>query len=193
MPLLTANAKAATSLRHMAQALDEVFIVPAGPGDAAELARVHVRAWRETYQGLLPAAYLERMSVVTHARRFRAALMSASPREVLLVAEGAGGLVGYCGAAAAGEIGEIFTLYLVRRAQGRGFGGRMLVGAARGLAGLGARRLSVWVLEGNLRARAFYRHMGAGYAERRPARGFGGLIEVRYDWADLAALTASRV
>ena len=38
-------------------------IVPAGPGDAAELALVHVQAWRETYPGVLPAAYLARMSV----------------------------------------------------------------------------------------------------------------------------------
>ena len=83
----------------MTQALDEVFIVPAGPGDAAELARVHVRAWRETYHGLLPAAYLDRMNVVSHARRFRDQLIAAPPGEVVLAAEGAGGLVGYCGAA----------------------------------------------------------------------------------------------
>ena len=39
------------------------FVVfPAGPSDAEELARVHVTSWRETYRGLLPDAFLARMS-----------------------------------------------------------------------------------------------------------------------------------
>ena len=47
-----------------------VVIFPAGPADAEALARVHVQSWRETYRGLLPDAYLARMSEEAHARRF---------------------------------------------------------------------------------------------------------------------------
>ncbi|MEO7027112.1 MAG: GNAT family N-acetyltransferase, partial [Caulobacteraceae bacterium] len=188
--LLTALAKAANSL-GMAQTLDEVFILPAGPGDADGLARVHVQAWRETYQGLLPDAYLDRMSLPLHAGRFRAQLAAARPREVVLTVESAAGLIGYC----AGETGEgaaeVFTLYLLRRSQGRGLGRRLLTAWARAAVGGGARRLGLWVLEGNLRARAFYRHLGAAYAERRPARGFAGRMEVRYDWPDIDMLADS--
>ena len=73
---------------------DRTFaIIPAGPSDAAELARVHVQAWRETYPGILPRAYLERMSAPLHARRWRARLMRMN--EITLAAEGPEGLVGY--------------------------------------------------------------------------------------------------
>ena len=44
-------------------------VSPAGPADALELGRVHVTSWRETYPGLLPQAYLNRMSPKVHARR----------------------------------------------------------------------------------------------------------------------------
>ena len=47
------------------------MISPAGPGDAADLANVHVRAWRQTYPGILPQAALSRMSIAAHTRRFR--------------------------------------------------------------------------------------------------------------------------
>jgi hypothetical protein len=36
-------------------------ISPAGPADALELGRVHVKSWRETYPGILPQAALDRM------------------------------------------------------------------------------------------------------------------------------------
>ena len=55
--------------------VDTQFVIfPAGPTDAEDLARVHVRSWRETYKGLLPDAYLARMSEAAHARRFGQAL-----------------------------------------------------------------------------------------------------------------------
>jgi len=53
------------------EGLLDYAISPAGPADAADLAAVHVRSWRETYRGLLPQAALERMSVRAHARRFQ--------------------------------------------------------------------------------------------------------------------------
>ena len=76
------------------QRLDDIVIVAAGPGDAAALAEVHVTAWRETYQGLLPAAYLAQMNIHLYARRWRRQLMAAQPPEIVLAAEGRDGLVG---------------------------------------------------------------------------------------------------
>jgi len=61
-------------------------IAPAGPSDAAALARVHVDAWRETYAGILPRVYLERMSSALHEHRWRQRLLST--REATLAAEG---------------------------------------------------------------------------------------------------------
>jgi ribosomal protein S18 acetylase RimI-like enzyme len=170
-------------------------IFPAGPSDAEELARVHVASWRETYRGLLPEAYLARMSEPVYARRFAWSLLHPGRAELTLAAADRHGLVGYAAAGpsrtgAPGE-GEIATLYLLRQAQGHGLGRRLMADAARALAANGATSLMISVLRDNLRARGFYEHLG-GVAEtprRQPGPGGQLLYEVAYRWADIGVVT----
>ena len=67
------------------ESLLDYVISPAGPGDAADLANVHVRSWRQTYPGILPQAALSRMSIAAHTRRFRLELTRAHKGQVTLV------------------------------------------------------------------------------------------------------------
>jgi ribosomal protein S18 acetylase RimI-like enzyme len=175
--------------------VDTQFVVfPAGPADAEDLARVHVQSWRETYKGLLPDAYLARMSETAHARRFAHALMKPGPDDVTLAAADRWGLVGYVQGGPSrrrlADEAEVATLYLVRRVQGRGLGGRLLVGAARALASRGARSLVISVLRDNVGARGFYEHLGgeAEPARLEPGPGGGSYHEVAYRWADIRTL-----
>jgi ribosomal protein S18 acetylase RimI-like enzyme len=169
-------------------------IVPAGPGDAGELARVHVQAWRETYRGMLPQVYLDRMSVPVHTRRWRYRLLRGE--EVTLAAETPQGLVAYCSGdwardgARPGEA-EVSTLYVLRRAQRVGLGRRLLVGTARALEARGATSLVIWVLRDNIGARKFYEAMGGVCSRERDEPIGGGIVaSVAYRWTDLEALTA---
>lgn len=168
-------------------------IFPAGPADAEALADVHVRAWRETYRGLLPDAYLARMSVVAHARRWAGSLTRPGPGELTLAAADRAGLVGYACAAPsrtgrAGE-GEIQTLYILKRAQRAGLGRRLVADAARALAAQGATSLMISVLRDNHRARGFYERLGGVSEPERREPGPGGLVfEVAYRWGDIGAL-----
>lgn len=172
-----------------------VAVVPAGPGDAVDLARVHVEAWRETYPGMLPQPYLDRMSMAAHARRWRTRLMRSA--EITLVAENAEGLVGYCsgdwsraGGQAAGEA-EITTLYVLRRAQRAGLGRRLLTSTARALAARGATSLVIWVLRDNAGARRFYERLGGACEGERPEPIAGGTVAaVAYRWTDIGTLVA---
>jgi GNAT superfamily N-acetyltransferase len=171
--------------------LADIAITPAGPGDAAALGEVHVATWRQTYPGLLPQTYLTAMNPHLHARRWRHQLTRARSGEVVLVAEGPRGLIGYCaGALAAREAepseGDVFTLYLIQSAQGMGFGRRLLASMARVLAAQGAASLRLWVLNGNHSARGFYAHMGGRPSEERAVSGWGGgLKETAYRWDDI--------
>ena len=167
-------------------------IIPAGPGDAAELARVHIQSWRETYRGMLPQVYLDRMSMAVHTRRWRSRLIRGA--EVTLVAETPQGLAGYCsgdwarGGARPGEA-EIATLYLLKCAQGSGLGRRLLVSTARALAARGATSLVIWVLRDNAGARCFYERLGGVSArERDEAIGGGLVVAVAYRWTDIQTL-----
>jgi GNAT superfamily N-acetyltransferase len=161
-------------------------IVPAGPGDAAALARVHVRSWRETYAGLLPGAFLAQMNAGVYARRWRRQLMSAEPPEVVLCAEGAGGLVGYCGASVRDASAEVSTLYVIRPAQRRGVGKRLISSAGKVAAARGATSMRLWVLNGNAKAKSFYEHLGGVAGEERTVGGWDGAFrETLYHWRDI--------
>ena len=177
-------------------ASSSILILPAGPADAAELARVHVRSWRETYRGLLPDAYLARMSEPAFTRRFRRALTMPGPNDVTLAAAGPHGLVGYAqgGPSRRGtaDEAEIATLYVLREAQGLRLGRRLLVASARALAAQGARSLVISVLRDNLPARGFYEHLGGQAEPATLERGPGGALlhEVVYRWSEIGRLLA---
>ena len=175
--------------------VDTQFVIfPAGPADAEALARVHVQSWRETYKGLLPDAYLARLSEAAHARRFGHMLVKPGPDDVTLAAADRWGLVGYAqGGPSRRRVpdeAEVATLYLVRAAQNRGLGGRLLADAARGLAARGARSLVISVLRDNFGARGFYEHLGgeAEPARLEPGPGGGMFHEVAYRWTDIRTL-----
>jgi ribosomal protein S18 acetylase RimI-like enzyme len=170
------------------------FVVfPAGPTDAEDLARVHVTSWRETYRGLLPDAFLARMSEPGFARRFRR-LLTTPGEEVTLAAASRHGLVGYAqgGASRRNRHGEaeIATLYVLRHAQGHGLGKQLMVETARALAAQGATSLVISVLRDNIRARGFYEHLGGEPEAARQEPGPGGrlLYEVAYLWRDIRSL-----
>jgi ribosomal protein S18 acetylase RimI-like enzyme len=175
--------------------VDSRFVVfPAGPADAEALADVHVTSWRETYKGLLPDAYLARMSVPAHARRFAHQQLHPGPDDVTLAAADRTGIVGYAqgGPSRRGAPGEaeVATLYLLRAVQRHGLGGRLLRDAARALAAHGAWSLVISVLRDNLAARGFYEHLGGEAEPPRQERGPGGalLFEVAYRWTDIREL-----
>ncbi len=164
-------------------------ITPAGPADAAALAHVHVESWRETYAGILPQMYLDRMSVALHERQWRHRLLST--REATLAAEGHRGLVGYVSGQRArrrgpGEEAEIATLYVLKAAQGVGLGRALFTAAARVMAARGASSLVLWVLRDNLKARGFYERLG-GVVDQAGEEFVGGAVvaSVRYRWPDV--------
>ncbi len=178
------------------ESLLDYVISPAGPGDAADLANVHVRAWRQTYPGILPQAALNRMSVAAHARRFRLELTRAQKGQVTLIAEGVEGAVGYAsGAVLAGDgraaDAEVFTLYVLRAAQGAGVGRALLKAQARVLQAEGAKSLMLFVLSRNEPARGFYERLGGEAFAEVASHGWGeGLTETAYRWPDIAALAS---
>ncbi len=176
------------------ESLLDYVIAPAGPADAASLGRVHVRAWRETYPGLLPQAALNRMNAEVHARRFRHELTRARPGQATLIAEDAAGGVGYASGAVLtgdgqGANAEVFTLYVLRAAQGVGVGRALLTATARVLKAEGATSLMLFVLSRNEAARRFYEHLGGEAFAEVASRGWGqGLTETAYRWRDIRVL-----
>lgn len=149
--------------------------------DITAVAGLRVRGWRYAYAGLLPRAYLDGLSVARDAARRRKMFATAPGTVTQLVAGGTDGTVygwAACGPyrdgsadagdgdGAAGGLrgsdadGELYALYVEPRAIGTGIGRALLAAALGRAAGQGFRRLLLWVLEGNDRARRFYARAG---------------------------------
>lgn len=167
---------------------------PATPADAPALAHVHVTSWRETYTGLMPQDFLDR--VTDGAARERRQRMwegaTADPAQVVLVAERGGEVVAFASAGPAqdhpGFDTALFTLYALKAAQGQGMGRALLSVLARELSERGHRSLALWVLAENPTREWYLRRGGREAGEKTESVPGGELREVRLVWDDLARL-----
>lgn len=158
--------------------------------DARAIAHVHVESWRTTYAGIVPDAYLAGLDEALRVKLWQEWL---SGETVILVAERKGEIVGFAHAGKIREAvesadAELYSLYLLRDAQGRGIGRGLLKVVAAVLREQGFSSLALWVLERN-RARGFYENCGGRIAASRVIEiGGARLMEVAYWWPELTAL-----
>jgi len=151
-----------------------ISIRRARPADAVAIGAVHVAAWRSAYPGILPDAYLARLSVTRQAAQYDHAIRTGSAAVYVAVASGldmpSGAAPRVIGFATAGQAralsdsvnltgGEIETLYVLDDWRDRGIGRRLIRAAAAHLIEAGCRSAHVWVLSDNP-SRWFYSRLG---------------------------------
>ena len=170
-------------------------IRPAVIADADAVAQVHVTAWRETYPGMLPASVLASVSVVRNAELWRGRLLGPAGRTSTVVATDAVGMVvGFasCGPPQRALLrydGEIYAIYILRRAQHQGLGRRLMAAMACQLREQGARSAIVWSARDNAPARRFYQGLD-GTLVGESIDSFHGhpIFEVAYAWPTIDRL-----
>ena len=134
--------------------------------DARAIAEVHVASWRHAYRGLLPDDYLDRLSVEEREKQRREHLEDPSSEWGTLVADDAGRVVGFSTYGpsrdddATDATGEVPAIYLDPDVVGTGVGRELFAETVVALRAAGFTRASLWVLEGNVRARRFYEKAG---------------------------------
>ena len=160
---------------------------PARVADAPRLGRTGVRAWQADYRGLMPDEYLDGLSTDQQAASWERGLATpAGPGQAQLVVEDDDGEVAgfvVTGPTRSGEgTGEVHVLNVEPTRWGRGLGRLLLAAAVDELRSGGHAAAIHWVVEGYVRARAFYEsagwHLDGGtMVDDR----FGtGVVEVRY-------------
>lgn len=167
---------------------------PAGPADAAAIARAHALARREAYQGLLPPEAVDPPSLAQRELAWAARLGDPRRHGLLGVHLGEidGVVVGFAsfGPQRAPELvalglgGEIHALYVLRRAQRTGLGSALLAAARSAMATAGLPGTGLWTFAHNRAARAFYERCGGRrVADARPVEVAGrSLEELAYGW-----------
>jgi GNAT superfamily N-acetyltransferase len=162
--------------------------------DAPAIAEVRVNAWRTTYRGMIPDAYLDAMKVEDSASLWDKVLTAAPNTTSTFVAEIDGRVVGFASGimkpeAKLGFDSELTGIYVVREAQGAGIGKRLVAAVAAAQRAHGATAMIVWVIAGNKTARAFYEALGGELIHEQPFTWDGmDLVEAGYGFRDLHTL-----
>jgi len=143
---------------------------PATADDAAAIAAVHVRAWQAGYRGLLPGALLGSITPQLRERQWHSRLSGASREWVeTLIAGDEAGTAGFCSFAAPSRdldagfhTAEVAAFYVDPARWGSGVADALLEDLLARLASPGRRwrELTLWMLDGNVRAGAFYARHG---------------------------------
>lgn len=180
--------------------MTEFILRRAGEADAEIVARIHLAAWRESYDGLVPPEAAG-PAVAECAARWRESFADPSRGEAVFLLSRAGEApAGFaaCGPvdsprlAGAGFRGEIYAIYLRRRLHRQGAGRRLMAAAARHLLAQGVADAGVWALRANLAARRFYESLGARETGIEGVWTVMGqdLPDLALGWRDLAPLAA---
>ena len=133
--------------------------------DAQACAEVHVASWKAGYEGILPAEYLDQLSVSDRLPWWRETLKLPSidrPLRVMVIEDEA---IRVCGVGAttrpeAEDKAELTQLYLAPSAWGTGAADILMDALLNGLARDGVEFVSLRVAGDNGRARRFYERHG---------------------------------
>ena len=163
----------------------------ARPDDAAEVARIYIESWHDTYPAVLSSGLLCSMTPKGQTARWFSAIRNQR-REAVLVAESTDiGLVGMASLGpsrdrALGYDGEVYTLYVDPSHFGRGVGRALLKAAFATLRQRGSTSCVIWAHAAN-NARFFYESMGGRVVAERKARMMGDMVpETAFGWKTLA-------
>ena len=152
--------------------------------DAAAIGRVYCEGWKAAYRGLMPDFFLNALTPENCAPK---------PDHIApdrrFVAEVDGEVVGTVTFGKGREdasMAEIQSIYVLPEYWNRGLGSALFRAVVDTAKAQGYPGLYVWTLEGNLRAKAFYEHMGmTTNGETREFEIAGAYLqEMRYrlDW-----------
>ncbi len=131
--------------------------------DAEAIGLVHVRSWQWAYRGHFPDTYLDTIDLERRTRWWRRSFRD-DPAMVAFVAVEGQHVVGYCHVGPSrtegSDVGELYSIYLLEDAAGRGIGAALMAAAIDALRSMGFDEAILWVLGSNSRTRRFYETEG---------------------------------
>ena len=130
--------------------------------DALGIARVHVESWQTTYKRILPASFLEQLSL---ERRKKLWEDNISANNTVIVAETSDQeIIGFTSGGKEHTEkypdykGELYAIYILKEFQGLGVGKNLMQLLAQDLSKLGYPSMLTWVLDKN-NAYDFYKQL----------------------------------
>jgi len=172
---------------------DTLRIRRATVADARAIAQISVLGWQAAYRGIIPDDFLDGMSVAAREVALESRL---APDEgdgaPAWVAERGGTAIGFVSSGPPRDddvplpAAEIYAIYVLPDGWRSGAGRALMSTAVDHWLARGATTLTLWVLEANSPARAFYEAVGWTPDGHRQEIDFGGFerMEIRYRLTD---------
>jgi ribosomal protein S18 acetylase RimI-like enzyme len=165
------------------------MIRTATDADFEAVAAIHVRSWQAAYGSAFPDSYLAALDVAKRAAMWRR-IVSLGTAEIA-VQEVEGDIAGFIciapsrDADAESGTGEVSALHVDPGAWRSGHGRKLMDWAKDVARARGWKRVTLWVLRDNARARRFYEAVGFSTDGATHEKSFDGFVvpEVRYVWA----------
>ncbi len=170
----------------------ELNIREAKPEDAAQIAEVHIKSWRQAYKGVVHQSYLDNgLDINERTKRWREGL-SESRKGTFLAFNGAA-LAGFATVGQSrddgySEYGELYAIYLDPDYFGKGVGKALLHRSLEYAIAQGFKKMFVNVLTDNKMGRDFYERMGAVPIENSEEELIidgKPYLEMKYEWKEL--------
>lgn len=163
-------------------------------GDAAAIADVHVRCWRETYRGIMPDDLLASLDVAARRRLWTRTIKHRRYDTFVCTGKDDAGIVGFACNGPRTDVpepyeGEFRAIYILQEAHGQGLGRALMSAMAAALTGRGYGSAALRVVRDSLATRAFYQHLG-GIEVSEGSHSVEGITidEVVYGWPDISVL-----
>jgi GNAT superfamily N-acetyltransferase len=157
--------------------------------DCMAVARVHVRSWKESFAGIVPQTFLDKMSVENRAKAFEKRFPGDSYK--MYVAEVAGpGVVGFADFGEPRESidayeAELYAIYLLPEFQGKGVGRSLFSMGVEALVRSGKISMYLLALEASP-YKSFYKKMGGKMIGRKQIEIEGMMFDTLvYGWQSL--------
>ncbi|WP_321801809.1 GNAT family N-acetyltransferase [Caballeronia sp. J97] len=134
------------------------------PADAAEIARIHVKAWQAAYRSIFPAEYLDSLSIPKRRALWAELIARGMPR--VMLAQRNDVMLGWIawGASRDHDKGrtdaEIEAIYIDPAHWRKGAGRILIEEAINAAASEGYREMTLWALEENAHGLRFYKALG---------------------------------
>ncbi|MDD3224707.1 MAG: GNAT family N-acetyltransferase [Clostridium sp.] len=170
---------------------NEVTFKIADIGDSKGIAKVHVDAWHETYNGIISDEYLNFLSYDEKSQKWEKIISDNNKYQKVFVIENEEqGIIGFgfCGVNEEKEYdydADLHAIYILRAYQNLGYGSKLIKIAVKELMELGYKSLIVWALKGNSYCR-FYEKLGGRKIKERPYQyGSQQVILIGYGFKDI--------
>ena len=132
--------------------------------DAEALGTIHAESWKTAYKNIMPDDFLNNISIEKRQKRFEQVLADKTEENAVIVYDDK--VVGFiCLGKARDEdldesYGEIWGIYLHPDQWRKGFGRVLINWGVKELESRGDKKIVLWVLEENYKARSFYENIG---------------------------------